>query len=172
MLKLGRLFNPRANHPSTAPISNKSRLFKTFPWLAGFALAFGVPAVINAQHAPASKLPNVKAVSTANIDKPSEDNSKTKAEVNIQKDDTSSDETNYSSNHVSTHVTVNGHHIDVPANGSVHKTVTDDNGNHSNIDISISNKSQGSSSNQTNSSSSVNVFSQSNSVNLQQEDSE
>jgi hypothetical protein len=91
-----------------------------------------------------------------------------KSEVNITHDTTTPDpapsassSTNIESNtsgqtgNATTHVTMNGEDVDVPQNGSIHKTVTNPDGSTSTLDVSTSN--QGDASNQSSTSTNVNI---------------
>lgn len=138
---------------------------KLFFWLAGLALATGSLTLAQADHTGANSAANSAHSASVRVSTTSTDNNppaQPKTEVRVDSaqgnagDDTDSDSSR-------TTVSVNGHHVSVPSNGSVHTTIPNEVGDgDSSVSVDIQNSSQGSASNQSNSSSQISIFSQSN----------
>lgn len=125
-----------------------------------FLLAIIIAAIVNAlQHQVAAKQNAVTpsaSISQKAEAAPAPAPSPTSSNADVQSSQSLHTQVTNNGSHASTNVTVNGKQVPVPANGTVHKEVTDDNGNKAEVNISSSSSQSESS---VNSSISVNVSS-------------
>src|SRR4051812_29789672 len=125
MTQLSQKLHERFSHFSHTAKTRRSRKFTL--WLSGLALALGGLTLAQAGHLIST--PAANGVADTSVRASSTDSSGAKSSINPTNikveanDSTSADNSDSSSPHSSTHITVNGHSIAVPKNGSVHTTV-------------------------------------------------
>lgn len=160
MTKRSDAFRQTLNHTYKSMSAHRTGR-KLFFWLAGLAIATGSLTLVQAGHIGANPAANgassgasVRVSATSTDDQSA---GKPKTEVQIDSKQAAGENPTAPTTHAS--VTVNGQKINVPHNGSVHKTVNNDDAN---ISVDIQNDSHGDASNQSTSSSNISIFSQSN----------